>query len=83
MKGWEEDTDDELLSQETTAPSTWTSARLLLVSMEEAARMASTLISVCVQMDSQVGETQLIRLHLPHQHIHPVSALSRIGVIKI
>lgn len=57
VKGWEEDADEELLSQETTAPSTWTSARLLLVNMEAAARMASTLISVCVQMDSQVGET--------------------------
>lgn len=55
MKGWEEDADEELFSQETTAPSTWTSARRLLVNMEEAARTASTLIGVCVQMDSQVG----------------------------
>lgn len=57
VKDWEEDTDEDLLSQETTAPSTWTSAPLLLVNMEEAARTASTLMSVCVQTDSQVGET--------------------------
>lgn len=35
----------------------WTSVSLLHVSMEEAVRIWSTLINVCVQMDSQVGET--------------------------
>lgn len=43
--------------QETTAQSMWTSVSLLHVSMEEAVRIWSTLINVCVQMDSQVGET--------------------------
>lgn len=56
VEGWEEDSDEALLSQETTAPSTWTSAPPPLVNTEEAARMASTLISVCVQVDSQVGK---------------------------
>lgn len=51
----DQETDEELVSQETAAPSTWTSVRLLLVKTEEAARISSTLISVCVQMDSQVG----------------------------
>lgn len=34
----------------------WTSVSLLRVSMEEAVRIWSILINVCVQMDSQVGE---------------------------
>lgn len=55
-EGWKEDSDEELLSQETTAPSMWTSAPPFLVNMEEAARMASTPISACVRMDSQVGQ---------------------------
>lgn len=35
----------------------WTSVSLLHVSMEEAARTSSTLISVSVQMALQVGDT--------------------------
>lgn len=60
----------ELLSQEIAALSTWTSVRLLLVNMEEAVRILSTLISVCVQMDSQVGETPH-QDYLPHRNMHP------------
>lgn len=48
---------DIILLQETTALLMWTSVSLLHVSMEEAARTSSTLISVSVQMALQVGDT--------------------------
>lgn len=51
------DITDVVLLQETTALLMWTSASLLRVSMEEAVRILSTLISVSVQMASQVGES--------------------------
>lgn len=43
--------------QETTAQLMWTSVSLRRVRMEEAVRIWSTLINVCVQTASQVGET--------------------------
>lgn len=50
--------------QETTAQSMWTSVSLLRVSMEEPVRIWSTLISVCVQTASQVGETSYLLFYL-------------------
>lgn len=46
--------------QETTAQLMWTSASLLRVSTEEPVRIWSTLINVCVQTASQVGETSYL-----------------------
>jgi len=62
-----------LLLQEITAQSMWTSVSLLPASMEEAARIWSTLISVCVRMASQVGGTSYL---LPFSYLltkHPPS----------
>lgn len=48
----------------------WMSVCLLPASMEVAVRILSTLISVCVQMDSQVGEPSHQGFHLLYQKIH-------------
>lgn len=49
--------------QETTALLMWTSVSLLHVNMGEAVRIWSTHINVCVQMDSQVGETSYMLIY--------------------
>lgn len=74
----------EFLLQEITALSMWMSVRLLLVNMEEAVRILSTLISVCVQMDSQVGEISH-QDYLPHRNtrLHLAFLLLLFGVFKI
>ena len=45
----------------------WMSVSLHPVSMEEAARIWSTLMNVCVQTDSQVGETSYLFLLSPNK----------------
>lgn len=60
----DEDADMNLMNmfrlQETTAQLMWTSVSLLRVRMEEAVRIWSTLINVCVQTASQVGGTSYL-----------------------
>lgn len=56
----------------------WMSVCLLPVNMEVAVRILSTLISVCVPMDSQVGEPSHQGFHLLYQKNTPCLAVGSV-----